>query len=174
MTYKELSDLIETYNIPEDVKLNSDSGWEIDATNMDGVFYNPKENMIVFTQCMDDTRYMYDKKPWVKLDSWKLKVKEAYIEYENESTYIDAYKINDELYIVHGEMAIYGFDQNFNRIWDIFGSDIFVTQDDTPAVNFTEEYILVSDWEGEQYKIGYDGNPIIPCKNTHTIKCRRS
>ena len=38
MTFKELQSLIEKYNIPEDVHLTSDSGWECDATEMNGVF----------------------------------------------------------------------------------------------------------------------------------------
>ena len=38
------------HNIPDDVLLRSDSGWECDATDMDGVYYNRKLNVIVFTQ----------------------------------------------------------------------------------------------------------------------------
>lgn len=50
MTFQELKDIITTHNIPEDVHLASDSGWECSATDMDGVFYNRKDNIIVFTQ----------------------------------------------------------------------------------------------------------------------------
>ena len=50
MTFEKLKELIEKYNIPSNVKLLSDSGWECDETEMDGVFYNEIENHIVFTQ----------------------------------------------------------------------------------------------------------------------------
>lgn len=54
MTFEYLSEIIQQYNIPQDVRLMSDSGWECDATDMNGVFYNEKENIIVFTQNSDD------------------------------------------------------------------------------------------------------------------------
>ena len=69
MTYSTLQTLIQTYNIPENVTLKSDSGWEIDETDMDGVFYNPDTNIIVFTEKPTDTRYnYYAEKPWMRLD----------------------------------------------------------------------------------------------------------
>lgn len=160
MTYKELTEIIQSYNIPEDVTLKSDSGWEIDATDMDGVFYDPIENEIVFTQSMGDYRYLYNKIPWIKLELWKIKAKEAYAAHEGMETFFDAYKVNDELYVVHGELFIYGFDQNFKTLWDFSGRDILVTQDGSPAVSFDEGCILVTDWLGYQYKIGYDGKVV--------------
>ncbi len=50
MTVKELKQILTANNIPEDARLMSDSGWECGATDMDGVYYNPKENIVVFTQ----------------------------------------------------------------------------------------------------------------------------
>lgn len=50
MTFEKLRKIIEDNNIPEDVALTSDSGWEGDATEMDGVYYNKADNTIVFTQ----------------------------------------------------------------------------------------------------------------------------
>ena len=50
MTFQELNKLVKDNNIPYDVKLLSDSGWECDATDMDGVYYNSESNIIVFTQ----------------------------------------------------------------------------------------------------------------------------
>lgn len=50
MTFEKLKELIEKYNIPSNVKLLSDSGWECDETEMDGVYYNQEENHIIFTQ----------------------------------------------------------------------------------------------------------------------------
>lgn len=50
MTFEKLKELIKKYNIPSNVKLLSDSGWECDETEMDGVYYNEEENHIIFTQ----------------------------------------------------------------------------------------------------------------------------
>jgi hypothetical protein len=50
MTFAILKKIIEKHNIQEDVELLSDSGWECSATEMDGVWYNAKLNVIEFTQ----------------------------------------------------------------------------------------------------------------------------
>ena len=50
MTFNELNNLIKKYNIPSNVILQSDSGWECDETDMDGIYYNKTKNIIVFTQ----------------------------------------------------------------------------------------------------------------------------
>lgn len=50
MTFEKLCGIIEKYDIPHTVKLLSDSGWECDATHINGVFYCEKYNVIVFTQ----------------------------------------------------------------------------------------------------------------------------
>lgn len=50
MTFAELNKIIEENNIPHDVKLMSDSGWECGASDMDGVYYNREKNEIMFTQ----------------------------------------------------------------------------------------------------------------------------
>lgn len=53
MDFKTFKRIIEDNNIPDDVHLMSDSGWECDATEMDGVYYNRSLNLIVFTQERD-------------------------------------------------------------------------------------------------------------------------
>lgn len=50
MTFVELMKLLSENNVPVDVHFMSDSGWECSATEMDGVYYNKGENIIVFTQ----------------------------------------------------------------------------------------------------------------------------
>lgn len=50
MKFEKLQKIIEENQIPNDVELLSDSGWECCATNMDAIFYNPTSNTIVFTQ----------------------------------------------------------------------------------------------------------------------------
>ena len=51
MTFELLAKIMAQNSVPSDVKLMSDSGWECDATDMDGIFFNRKENILVFTQC---------------------------------------------------------------------------------------------------------------------------
>ena len=51
MTFELLAKIMAQNSVPSDVKLMSDSGWECDATEMDGIFFNRKENILVFTQC---------------------------------------------------------------------------------------------------------------------------
>lgn len=67
MTFKELQSLIEQYNIPKDVHLTSDSGWECDATEMNGVFYNRKKNEIVFTQETSHWNWYARSEDWMAL-----------------------------------------------------------------------------------------------------------
>lgn len=50
MTLQKLNELCSKHNIPKDVKLLSDSGWECGDTEMDGVYYCKQSNVIVFTQ----------------------------------------------------------------------------------------------------------------------------
>ena len=50
MKLNKLLELINKHNIHDNVLLRSDSGWECDATDMDGAYYNRKLNVIVFTQ----------------------------------------------------------------------------------------------------------------------------
>lgn len=50
MTMELLKWIIEENNIPKDVHFMSDSGWECDPTEMNGVYYNIQSNTIVFTQ----------------------------------------------------------------------------------------------------------------------------
>ena len=56
MTFAILKKIIEKHNIPEDVELLQDCGWECGATVMDGVWYNAKKNEIQFTQ---EGKYYY-------------------------------------------------------------------------------------------------------------------
>lgn len=69
MTFEYLSEIIQQYNIPYNVRLMSDSGWECDATDMNGILYNEKENIIVFTQTSDDRSGGAD---YRKSNGWKL------------------------------------------------------------------------------------------------------
>lgn len=50
MTFEKLNQIIIDNDIPTDIRLMSDSGWEVCETEMDGVYYNRDNNVIVFTQ----------------------------------------------------------------------------------------------------------------------------
>lgn len=68
MKLEELYEIIKKNSIPEDAILLSDSGWECSATNMDGIYYNKKENIIVFTQEFDEfDKDYYNNPEWIML-----------------------------------------------------------------------------------------------------------
>lgn len=78
MTFEQLNKIIKENNIPENVHLLSDSGWECDATEMDGVYYNKKKNVIVFTQeCTilskydPDNDWIWKKRGYIRLSEAK-------------------------------------------------------------------------------------------------------
>lgn len=67
MKLNNLLKLIDKHNIPDDVLLRSDSGWECDATDMDGVYYNRKLNVIVFTQYISENDSYFNELDWEML-----------------------------------------------------------------------------------------------------------
>ena len=50
MTLGKFKEICQQNNIPDDVELLSDSGWECCETDMNGVWYSKEANCIVFTQ----------------------------------------------------------------------------------------------------------------------------
>lgn len=66
MTFELLNKIIEENSIPKDVCLMSDSGWECNETVMNGIYYNRKDNTLIFTQCGDESD------SWFKKDGWEL------------------------------------------------------------------------------------------------------
>ena len=65
-----------TKDLPRDAKVMSDSGWECDATDCDGVYYSKELNIIVLTQGDDPYKYssriqMFDEErhKWMWVDS---------------------------------------------------------------------------------------------------------
>ena len=67
MKLNKLLKLINKHNTPDDVLLRSDSGWECDATDMDGVYYNRKLNVIVFTQYISENDSYFNELDWEML-----------------------------------------------------------------------------------------------------------
>ncbi|MBQ8913113.1 MAG: GNAT family N-acetyltransferase [Lachnospiraceae bacterium] len=64
MTMELLEHILEENNIPKDVHIMSDSGWECDATEMDGIFYNRKSNTIIFAQSGASGRGYEESEEW--------------------------------------------------------------------------------------------------------------
>lgn len=53
ITFMELLEYIEKNNIPKDVRLLSDSGWECDPTGIRAVYYDKKNNVLYLYQDKD-------------------------------------------------------------------------------------------------------------------------
>lgn len=68
MRLNTLLKLINKYNIPDDALLESDSGWECGATEMDGAYYNRKLNVIVFTQYVSENDSYFNELDWEILE----------------------------------------------------------------------------------------------------------
>lgn len=65
MTFEKLHQIIEENNIPHDVELQSDSGWECYETEMYGVYYDTEENRLIFTQEGDVSDKWFDKTEFI-------------------------------------------------------------------------------------------------------------
>ena len=59
MTLDKLKTICAIHRIPSSVKLLSDSGWECDETEMDGVYYSREKNVIIFTQGLHEENDPY-------------------------------------------------------------------------------------------------------------------
>ena len=68
MNIENFKKLIEKYNIPEDIILQSDTGWECGYSDLSSIAYNKKEKRIVFLS--DDTLIIpyYHTKDWQILE----------------------------------------------------------------------------------------------------------
>lgn len=73
MTFEKLKNIILQNNIPEDVKLLSDSGWECGETEMNGIFYNKQLSHIIFTQTGDKYDQYHKNKQYICLHNVKEK-----------------------------------------------------------------------------------------------------
>lgn len=110
------------------------------------------ENIILYALDLNLKR-KGDKEEWEEL------VKQAYLVYEDEPTYIKAYKWNDS-YIVHGEISVYCFNSVYEKEWDCSGRDIWITRDDSDAISFTDDYVVLKDWFGYTYRVNCKGEEI--------------
>ncbi len=66
MTLEKLLELMQQHKVPKNAQLKSDSGWECSATDMDGIFYHSKLNIVCFTQ-----GFSFDRNNYKRKDGWK-------------------------------------------------------------------------------------------------------
>ncbi len=82
------------------------------------------------------------------------------VSFEDEiGEFFEIYK-NGKDYVIWGEIEIIYLTEEFKIKWSFFGRDIFVRRDNKKAIALTEKDIIVTDWLGWCYHIGYDGELI--------------
>ena len=64
----------------------------------------------------------------------------------------------EDAYIIHGELELFRYDKQLNRIWEFYGRDIFATIDDEKAFWLEGNTIHCRDWLGWHYILDLDGN----------------
>jgi len=69
----------------------------------------------------------------------------------------ELYMVKDSL-IVRGEMNISKLSFNGQLLWQFSGRDIFVSPDGNDTFHLRDDYIEVTDWNHDTYRIDYDGN----------------
>lgn len=72
------------------------------------------------------------------------------------ATCFEIFKLQDD-YIVHGELEISRLSGSGGIIWQFGGADIFVTPDGADDFGIGDNYIWAIDWNGQKYKLGFDG-----------------
>ena len=65
-----------------------------------------------------------------------------------------------DTYITHGEMSIARIDKTGKILWSYEGADIFVSRNEGTSFEMYENYIAMTDFNGGNYKIDYDGNTL--------------
>ncbi|WP_276481541.1 hypothetical protein [Paraflavitalea pollutisoli] len=63
-------------------------------------------------------------------------------------------------YITHGELSIARIDRNGNVCWSFSGADIFVRLEGENPFQLYDDHIALTDFNGRQYKIDYNGETI--------------
>jgi hypothetical protein len=71
------------------------------------------------------------------------------------ATCFQIFKIPDGL-IIHGELEITKVENDGNIVWKQSGKDIFVSDSENAFV-INKDHILTTDWNGEKYRIDFDG-----------------
>lgn len=71
--------------------------------------------------------------------------------------YISVYKVDDNLYIAHDGIFIYGLNQDFKVLWSFTGEDVWITRSGESAISLADGYIVAEDWRGHIYHLDYSG-----------------
>ena len=101
MTFEKLKKLIDKYNIPEDVHLVSDSRWECDPTEMDGVYYDKGKNEIVFTQDFDRTEYADKGLKELRLNVLRYEIGQRVLTPMDEECFVQRIEVNEDGSIIY-------------------------------------------------------------------------
>lgn len=103
------------------------------------------------------------------MEEWEKKVFELYT--EEEGTVWTIFKVHKykNLYIVHGEINIVCYDENFKKLWWFSGRDIFVAPDHSEAFRIYGRGIWLKDFTGCTYLIDFDGRCIYDCEPVNGI-----
>lgn len=82
---------------------------------------------------------------------WQTKVDDA--------TCFGIYLLNND-YIIHGGLSITKINQDGEEQWSIGGADIFTATSGENDFEIKEDYIMVKDWNKNEYWIDFDGKII--------------
>lgn len=82
---------------------------------------------------------------------WKTKADDA--------TCFGIYILHND-YIIHGELNITKINQNGEIQWSVSGADIFTTTSEKEIFEIRKDYIMVKDWNGNEYWIDFNGKII--------------
>ena len=99
------------------------------------------------------TQILFDEIRQIDIKTGKVLQK---VECPNVGGLFEIYSIEDG-YIIHGELELFRYDKQLNRIWDFSGRDIFATVDGKKAFWLEENTIHCRDWLGWHYVLDLDG-----------------
>mgnify|MGYP003575076731 CR=1 FL=1 len=71
------------------------------------------------------------------------------------------YSIEDD-FLIRGETSVYRVDKAGNKVWDFSGKDIFVNMEGKNEVSINGDHILLTDINGDEYKLTYWGDLLPP------------
>ena len=112
-------------------------------TSLNDSNYIIEDNFIII--CCGNTLFSLTL-PELKLN-WKIEI--------DEVTAFRIEKMNND-YIIRGELAISRINKEGKIIWQKYGSDIFVTYDESFYFDIVDNNIFTISWDGRKYKFNYD------------------
>lgn len=116
---------------------------------------NPKEGATVIAE--SDSLYISCGDTIYSFQIPRLKINWTYC--PDQFELYEMYKLENDL-LVRGELAIHRIDKSGNSIWRFGGRDIFVSMEGEEEVKVFDEFIILTDFNGDKYKIDYNGKII--------------